>query len=129
MDLISSFICMTKDIGIHGNLFGGELMSAIDMAGAVYAAEVAKTPRIVTVKIYETEFLAPVKVGHVIKIYGSVEKVGTTSVTLKLEARKKDVRRDDEQLVCKTRAKFVKIDEDGKGLPLYSSIINKYNKK
>jgi acyl-CoA thioesterase YciA len=126
MELISSFICMTKDIGIHGNLFGGELMSAIDMAGAVFAAEVAKTPRIVTVKIFETVFLAPVKVGHVIKIYGEVESVGNTSVTLRLEAKKLDVRRGEEQLVCSTKAKFVKIDEDGKGLALYPSIIEKY---
>jgi len=119
---------MTKDIGIHGNLFGGELMSAIDMAGAVFSAQVAKTPRIVTVKIFETDFLAPVKVGHVIKIYGSVANVGKTSVTLNIEARKIDVRRGDEQLVCRTKGKFVKIDEEGKALPLYNYIIEQYNK-
>ena len=56
MKLISSHVCMTKDVGFHGNLFGGLMLSWLDEAGATLAAEICESPRMVTKKITEVIF-------------------------------------------------------------------------
>jgi len=118
MKLITSFICLTKDLGVHNNLFGGVLLSHLDQAGGVLAAESCQTPRMVTVKMDEVEFLLPVKAGNVIKIYGKVAEYGNTSITLELEARKESAYTMKQKVVCSTRIKFVRIDEDGDPVPI-----------
>ena len=69
---------MSSDIGVHGNLFGGTMMSWIDEAGAAYASQICDTPKMVTVKINELIFKKPIKIGNLIKIYGSVKEFGKT---------------------------------------------------
>ncbi|MEL4424066.1 hotdog domain-containing protein, partial [Shewanella algae] len=76
---------MAKDIGIHGNLFGGTLMAWIDEAAASFATEFCHTPNMVTVRVGELVFKKPLKSGHHIRIYGEVDKLGTTSLTLNVE--------------------------------------------
>ena len=75
-------LCMGKDIGIHGNLFGGIMLAWIDEAAASYAAQICHTPNMVTLKVEEVIFKKPVKIGHQIRIYGEVTKMGRTSVIL-----------------------------------------------
>jgi len=87
MELITTRVCMASQIGVHGNLFGGEMLSVLDESGAVYTCQICDTPRMVTKKIEEVIFQRPVKTGNLIKIYGSVERIGTTSITINLEAR------------------------------------------
>ena len=53
MELITTYICKTSDLGVHGNMFGGTMVSIIDDAAASYAAQICDTPRIVTIKIDE----------------------------------------------------------------------------
>ena len=53
MELITTYICKTSDLGVHGNMFGGTLVSIIDDAGASYASQICDTPRMVTIKIDE----------------------------------------------------------------------------
>ena len=118
MQLISSHICLTKDLGVHSNLFGGTLLSWLDQAGGVLAATACQTPRMVTVKMDEVEFLHPVKAGNMIKIYGKVVNYGNSSVTLKLEARKESAYTTKQKRVCSTNIKFVRIDEDGDPTPI-----------
>ena len=91
MELITTRVCMASQIGVHGNLFGGEMMSILDESAAVYCCQICDTPRMVTKKIEEVIFQRPVKTGNLIKIYGSVEKIGNTSITINLEARKHNV--------------------------------------
>ena len=62
----------------------------------------------------EVLFLSPVKVNTQVRLYGSVNKLGNTSITIDIEARNVDVRENTESLVCSTTMVFVKIDEDGK---------------
>lgn len=88
MKLINKKIVMSKDIGIHGNLFGGTLMAWLDEAAAAYATEYCFTPNMVTVRVGELNFKKPLKSGQHLRIYGDVEKLGNTSITLRLEARK-----------------------------------------
>ena len=61
-------------------MFGETLMSLIDDAAASYSAQLCDTPRMVTIKFDELVFKKPVKVGNILKIYGRVQKIGSTSL-------------------------------------------------
>ncbi len=127
MEFITQKICMVKDIGVHGNLFGGNMLSWIDEAAGSMASQICHTPNMVTLKIDEVVFRKAVKVGFLIKIYGKVLRMGTTSITLKVEARKHNVISNEETTVCDTEITFVRIDEYGAAVPIDESIRNKYN--
>src|SRR6185436_4842724 len=88
MKLLTKRIVMAKDIGIHGNLFGGLLMAWIDEAAAAYATEYCHTPNMVTVHVDAFTFKKPLKAGQHLRIYAGVVELGNTSITLKLEAYK-----------------------------------------
>jgi acyl-CoA thioesterase YciA len=108
---------MTQHIGINNNLFGGEMLSWLDIAGAVFAAEKVKSPNVVTAKMDSVEFKNPVKVGNVIYFYGEVERVGRTSITIRLTAHRHDVVTSEEVVVCETRIIYVKV-ENGVATPI-----------
>jgi len=118
MDLISTKICKTSDIGINNNLFGGTMMSWLDEAGGTMASSVCGTPNMITLKIDEVLFKMPVKVNEHIRIYGKVVKMGTTSVALYIEARRFDFGKQCEETVVHTNAVFVKIDQNGEPVPI-----------
>jgi len=56
MELISTHICKGQNIGVHGNLFGGVMLSWLDEAGGAFAGQCSDTPRMVTLKLAETLF-------------------------------------------------------------------------
>jgi len=122
MKLISKKICMVKDLGIHGNLFGGILMSWIDEAAAAFATEYCYTPNMVTLRVGELLFKKPVKSGNHIRIYGEVLSLGNTSITLNIEVRKYSLYSGEETLVCSTNTTFVRIDDDGTPTPIGETI-------
>ena len=126
LDLISTHICKGKNIGVHGNLFGGIMLSWLDEAGGAYASQCCDTPRMVTVKMCETHFKKPVRPGHIIKIYGSVSRIGNTSITIDLEARRHSVYNGTQVLACKTSLVFVRVDGDGEAIPISDKVKNKY---
>ena len=128
MNLITTHPIKKSDLGFHANLFGGKLLSWIDSAAASLAMEVCDTPRIVTVKIDECIFKKPAKEGQLLKIYGNVESVGTTSVTLYLEARAHNVYSGNQTIILTTKIKFVRIDENNEPIPIASKVKLKYNK-
>ena len=83
--LTNRTVAMPRDTNTHGDIFGGWLMSQMDLAGGVAAGQRAKG-RIVTVAVEEMVFHLPVKVGNVVSCYAAVIKVGRTSITVKIEA-------------------------------------------
>ena len=129
MELITTKICMASEIGIHGNLFGGTLMSIIDETAAAYACQICDTPRMITKKIEEVIFERPVKVGNLIKIYGQVGKIGNTSIVINIEARKHNVYTGDQQLVCSTKMVFVRIDDEGTPVPISDRAKSRYDER
>jgi len=129
MELITTHICKTFEIGIHNNMFGGTMMSLIDDAAASYAAQICDTPRIVTIKIDELIFKRPVKVGNLIKIYGRVIEFGRTSVSLYIEVRKHNVYTGDQDVVTQTNIKFVRIDEEGNSIPISERVKVRYSER
>ena len=97
----------------NGALFGGWVLSQMDIAGGTLAARVAKG-RVATVAITAMTFVQPIKVGDLVSIYGEVSKVGRTSVTVALETVVQ--RKLDPTPIQMTHGTFVfvAIDEDGK---------------
>ena len=118
MELISTHFVKTQDVGYHGNLFGGVMLSWLDEAAAAYAAQVADSPRMVTKHIAGLTFEKPARPGQIIKIYGEVEKVGKTSLTLNMEARRHSVYNGTQRTVVSTQMTFVRIDGDGEAIPI-----------
>ena len=129
MELISSHFVKTNNIGFHGNLFGGIMLSWLDEAGAIYACQAADSPRMVTKFISEVTFQKPVRPGQIIKIYGKVLKVGNTSITVRLEARRHSVYNGSQRAVTTVDMVFVRIDGDGEPVPLSEKVKKKYGKK
>lgn len=128
MTLITQKIAMTRDLGVHGNLFGGNMLSWIDEAAGLMATKICRTTNMVTVKMEEVNFKRPVKMGFSISIYGKVVAMGSSSITLYMEARKHNVYSGEETLVTSTKIVFVRIDEVGNPMPIEEEIRNHYKK-
>jgi acyl-CoA thioesterase YciA len=126
MELITTYICKASDIGVHDNMFGGTILAIIDDAAASYTAQICDTQRVVTVKIDELIFKKPVKSGNIIKVYGEVVEFGNTSITVYLEVRKHNVYTGDQEVVTHTKMKFVRIDDEGKPLPIHQHVKDRY---
>ena len=126
MQLISTHPIKKSDLGFHANLFGGKLLAWLDAAAAAYAMEACDTPRMVTVKIDECIFKKAAKEGQMIKIYGSVDTIGTTSITLYMEARSHNVYSGKQNVILSTNIKFVRIDENNDPIPISDRVRNKF---
>lgn len=128
MELITTHPIKKSDLGFHTNLFGGKLLAWLDAAGAAFAMETCDTPRMVTIKIDECVFKKPAKEGQLIKIYGSVDSIGNTSLTLYIEARAHNVYSGHQSVILSTKIKFVRIDETNEPIPISQRVKDKYNK-
>jgi acyl-CoA thioesterase YciA len=126
MELITTYICKKGDIGVHDNMFGGTIMSLIDDAAASYTSQICDTQRVVTLKIDELIFKKPVKVGSILKLYGEVVSFGNTSVTIYIEVRKHNVYTGAQETVTHTKIIFVRIDDEGKPLPIHQYVKDRY---
>jgi len=126
MQLITTHPIKKSDLGFHANLFGGKLLAWLDAAAAAFAMEVADTPRMVTVKIDECIFKKPAKEGQLLKMYGRVEEIGTTSMKLYVEARAHNVYSGLQTVILSTNITFVRIDENGDPIPISERVKNKF---
>jgi acyl-CoA hydrolase len=82
----------------------------------------------VTVSIDKCNFEKPAKEGQLLKIYGYPSKIGTTSITLYMEARAHDVYTGNQVIVLKTNIRFVQISEYGNPIPIGEKGKNRINK-
>jgi acyl-CoA thioesterase YciA len=129
MELITTYICKKGDEGVHGNMFGGLILGLIDDAAASYASQICDTQKIVTLKIDELIFKKPVKVGSILKVYGDVVSFGNTSVTLYIEVRKHNVYTGEQDIVTQTKIVFVRIDEDGRPIPIHEYVKERFKER
>lgn len=77
-------IAMPADTNWSGDVFGGWIVSQMDLAGAIHVERLSKG-RCATIAINQMTFLVPVKVGNVISCYTKILKVGNTSVQVQIE--------------------------------------------
>lgn len=122
MDLIATHLVKKSDLGIYGNLFGGQLMKWLDIAGAAYAMQTCDSPRMVTIAIDRCEFKKPAKEGQMVKLYAGIYEIGRTSITIKVEARSHNVYSGEQKVVVSTHVKFVRIDEDGNPIAISNEV-------
>ncbi len=112
-DLALQTVAMPKDTNANGDIFGGWLLSQMDIAGSIAAAEVANG-RVATVAIDGMAFLTPVHVGAVVTCFTDVLEVGRSSIRIMVEVWINS-RHDGEPLkVTEGEFVFVAIDENGR---------------
>ncbi len=102
------------------------MLAWLDEAAAAFAAQVADTPRMVTKHIAALTFQKPVRPGQIIKIYGEVDRIGKTSLTLNMEARRHSVYNGTQRTTVNTKMTFVRIDGDGEAIPISEKVRQKY---
>ena len=109
---------LPRDTNAHGTIFGGVILSHLDLAGGIAASRLAAR-NFVTRAMREVEFIAPVYVGDVVSFYTTVLRQGTTSITIKVSVEA-ERGRDPRQRVKVTEAEviYVSVDEAGKPVPL-----------
>ncbi len=113
-DLTLRTLAMPGDANAAGDIFGGWVMAQMDLACGIRAAERARG-RVVTAAVKEMAFALPVKIGDTLCIYTDIEKVGRTSITLKVEAWAQRYLTPD--MVKVTHAIFVMVALDAAGKP------------
>lgn len=126
MELVSTYVCKASDIGVHANMFGGTMVSLVDDAAACYACQICDSPKMVTIKIDELVFKNPVKVGDILKTYATVKEFGKTSLSLYIEVRRHSVHTGQQEVVLHTNIKFVRIDGNGKPIPILEHVKTRY---
>ena len=104
---------LPRDTNSQGTIFGGVILSYIDMAGAIEAHRHTGMDRFVTVAMREVIFHAPVFVGDLVSFYCETLKVGTTSITVRVMVEA--IRYDGHEHVRVTEAEVVYVAVDQKG--------------
>jgi acyl-CoA thioesterase YciA len=108
---------MPKDTNGHGTIFGGVLLSYIDLAGAVAAR--AHCDKMVTVKMNEVVFHEPVFVGDLVSFYADVVRLGRTSITIKVTVEAQRWRNPGPALkVTEAEVVYVNVDEGRRPTPI-----------
>lgn len=108
-----------SNLNINGNIFGGWVLSQMDIAGGITAARKAQGP-VATVAIEGMKFIRPINVGDLISCYAEIEKVGTTSITVKIDVtaiRASEADVEDAAAVKVTEGIFIFVALDEKGRP------------
>ena len=105
-------LAMPADTNQNGDIFGGWLLSQMDIGGGVFAAKIAKS-RTVTVAVEAMNFRKPVFVGDLVSVHANLVRIGRTSVTVHLEAWVLRRREQSPILVTDGNFTFVAIDDQG----------------
>ena len=104
---------MPKDTNAAGDIFGGWLVSQMDIAGGIAAAKVANG-RVATVAIDRMSFMIPVKVGSVISCYTEILNIGRSSIEVQVEVWMENLHTNSTQKVTEGIFVFVALDDYGK---------------
>jgi len=113
------------DLNLNGNIFGGWVLSQMDIAGGITAAKRARGP-VATVAIEAMKFLRPLHIGDLVSCYAKIVKIGTTSITVKIDvtairASQRETRDDREVQVTEGFFIFVALDDKGRPRPVAES--------
>ena len=110
-------MAMPADTNAAGDIFGGWVLSQMDLAGGIAAGERAQG-RVVTIAIDRMKFIRPVYVGDVLCVYSTIEHIGRTSMRIKLESWALRHRFGKREKVTEATFTFVAVDDDGRPTPL-----------
>ena len=110
-------LSMPADTNPYGDIFGGWLMSQMDVAGAILAQEIAKG-RVTTVAVGSMVFLSPVPVGATVSCYSTLKEVGRTSIRTMIEVWIKTFANPELTKVTEGEFIYVAIDNNGRTRPV-----------
>jgi acyl-CoA thioesterase YciA len=110
-------IAMPADTNPHGDIFGGWLLCQMDLAGSTVATRRARN-RVVTVAITAMTFHRPVWVGDEVSCFCNIEKIGRTSVTVRIESWARRSRGEVHVKVTEGTFIYVRVDADGRPEPI-----------
>ena len=117
-DLTIRVMAMPADTNASGDIFGGWLMSQVDIAGSIVARRRAQG-RIVTVAVDSFQFRNPVFVGDVISCYASITRIGKTSLTINVKAfAERQGKSHNNHLVTEADLTYVAMDDQRRPRPL-----------
>ena len=105
-------IAMPGDTNPAGHIFGGWVLSQMDMAGAIHAGSLTRT-RVVTIAVDSMKFHKPIHIGDEVSCYTSVERTGKTSLSIHIETWVRRERHGSPLMVTAGHFTYVSIDEDG----------------
>ena len=106
---------LPRDTNSAGTIFGGVILSYIDMAGAIEAHRRTRMDRFVTVAMREVIFHQPVFVGDLVSFYSETVKIGTTSITTRVVVEAERYGKPGERArVTEAEVVYVAVDKDGK---------------
>ena len=108
---------MPADANAYGDIFGGWLLSLMDMGAGLIAARHSRG-RAVTVAMDEVQFHLPVKVGDEVSVYGHLIKVGRSSMVIGVEAWRRPRHEEAATRVTEAEFTFVAVDQTGKPRPI-----------
>jgi acyl-CoA thioesterase YciA len=109
---------LPRDTNALGTIFGGVILSHLDMAGAIAAHRHAER-RFVTKAMREVEFFAPVRVGDVVSFYAEPVRVGNTSITIRVEVEAQHLSQPEKRFkVTEAEIVYVAVDEEGRPTPI-----------
>jgi acyl-CoA thioesterase YciA len=112
-DLSIRTLAMPADTNQNGDIFGGWLLSQMDIGGGIHASKIAQS-RTVTVAIDAMNFRKPVYVGDVVSVHATTVRIGKTSVTVHIEAWVMRRKESHSILVTDGNFTYVSIDDDGR---------------
>ncbi|EKN00303.1 MULTISPECIES: acyl-CoA thioesterase [Acidocella] len=110
-------IAMPADANANGDIFGGWLMSQMDLAAGNLAQRTAHG-RCVTVAVEAMSFIRPVKIGDEVSVYCELLSTGRTSMNISVEAWRRERAEENDERVTKAVFRFVAIDSTGRPRPL-----------
>lgn len=116
-EIVIRTIAQPADTNANGDVFGGWLMSQMDLGGAVLARNVSRC-RVVTVAVEAMSFKSPVNVGDTVTCYARLREVGRTSMKIDIQVWVQHFTDGRQQLVTDGRFTYVAIDEAGKPQPV-----------
>lgn len=114
-------VMMPKDTNAMGNIFGGVILSHLDLAAGEAARSIA--PHLFVTKIIrEVNFIAPVKVGDNVSFFTEIVKIGNTSITVKVSVcAERGIKSREAIKVTEAEVVMVAIDDEGKAIPIKKS--------
>lgn len=121
-------IAFPRDTNPNGDIFGGWILSQMDIGGALLAKEISEG-RVVTITVDKMTFVRPVKVGDAVCVYATPIKLGNSSMDIRLEVWAKGLAGEFEKnrhLVTTGVYRYVAIDENGKPRPIPEASRAKY---
>ncbi len=110
-------MAMPADTNPAGDIFGGWVLSQMDVAAGIRAGQRAQS-RVVTVSIDAMSFIRPVKVGDILGVYTHVTRVGRTSIDVRVEAWVRRGRIGIRERVTEGTFRFVAVDDEGTPTPV-----------